>query len=116
MLEKLLLIDGYEFVLSYYGKELLDKAEKGRVLAFRILYAPKGFERESETVEMLERFEHDFANEIFKIIGENPEWYERFELSRAFDGGWNGGYNNVGQRGTINADRYLIMSVRENKI
>lgn len=114
MLEKLLKIEEHEFLLRYFDKELLDKAEKGRILAFCINYTPKGYETESETNQLLERLGNDFANEIYKIINLNPHWYERFDLSRRFDGGWMGGYNSAGQRGTLSAHRYLIMHLQDS--
>lgn len=116
MLEKLLIIEGYEFLLKYFDKELLDSAEKGRILAFCINYKPKGYETESQTNQLLERLQGDFADEIYKIISLNPQWYERFDVSRRFDGGWLGGYNSAGQRGTVSAHRYLIMHLKENTL
>lgn len=116
MLEKPFKIEGYEFLLKYFDKELLDKAEKGRILAFCINYTPKGYETESESNQLLERLQNDFADEINKIINLNPQWYERFDISRRFDGGWMGGYNGAGQRGTVSAHRYLIMHLKENTL
>lgn len=98
--------------MRYFDKELLDKAEKGRVLAFCIHYTPKRFESEFQTEELLERLENGFVDEIYKIINTNLQWYERFELGLKFDGGWTGGYTDTGLRGTVNAHRYLIMHTR----
>lgn len=116
MLEKQLIIEGYEFLLRYFNKEQLDKAEKGRVLAFCVNYTPKGYESESETEELLEHLQDEFASEIFSIIRLNPQWYERFDIGRTFDGGWIGGYNDVRQRGTVSAHRYLIMHLQEQPL
>jgi hypothetical protein len=113
MLKKIILVEGYEFILNYFDKELLDQQKEGRVLAFCINYTPKSNESEYQTTEILERFEDDFLFEINEIINKNPDWYNRFELSRDFDGGWTGGYNNVGQQETIHAHRYLVMRVKE---
>lgn len=57
----------------------------------------------------MERFEDDFLREIYAIIKQNPEWYERFEIFRSLDGGWSGGYNDLGRAATIHANRSLVM-------
>lgn len=106
-------VEGYKFVLSYMDKKLLDQQVKGRVRAFLVFYKPRGLESEAQTVELLERFEEHFLREIYAVINQNPQWYERFEIYRRFDGGWSGGYNDFGRAATINADRALVMYVRE---
>jgi hypothetical protein len=111
MLEKKFSVGGYEFILNYFDKDNLDKQKEDRVFAFCVNYTPKVNETEYQTNEILARYEEDFLREIYEIINMKPDWYSRFELTRNFDGGWNGGYDSFGRKGTINAYRYLVMRV-----
>lgn len=113
MNQKEFFVEGHKFVLSYLNKELLDQMLKGRARAFDIYYQPEGVETETQTEELLERFEDDFLKEIYAIINLNPEWYKRFEIFRSFDGGWSGGYNDFGRAATIHANRCLVMYTKQ---
>jgi hypothetical protein len=113
MNQKEFTVEGYDFILSYMDKELLELQQEGRVRAFCVNYTAKKWESEAHTIQMLKQFENDFLKQIYDVISKNSEWYERFELTRNFDGGWTGGYDDAGRIGTLNADRCLVMYVRQ---
>ena len=113
MNEKEFFVEGFSFVLRYMDKELLDAQQKGSAEAFTVEYKPKGFESEAQTKELMESFKEHFLREIYVLVNENREWYDRFEMGRSFNEGCRGSYNNLGRAGTIRAYRYLGMDVKQ---